>query len=155
MNLIEKLIAEPSEETTSLLFEGDDQIFWVDWREDDSALTEYCESIIQTNKLSSVWEDDKLIIRYGDKSQVAPLTISGADRHITMVAINDILVPDYEIRMAWDSDGGDTLGFTILPTSEWSRLESQYGKDLVDKAFLQLKPRLNVFTDSLYGHRPE
>ena len=51
--LIEKLISEPSEDTIELLFEDDTEVFRVDWREDDAVLTEYCESIIKSNKLSS------------------------------------------------------------------------------------------------------
>ena len=56
--------------------------------------------------------------------------------------------------MVWDSNGGDTLAFTILPIERWTNLESQYGKDQVDKAFLKLSTSLNTFTDSLDGHRP-
>ena len=82
MVLIEKLISEPTEETIELLFEDDTEVFWVDWREDDSVLADYCESIVNSKKLSSFWEDDKLIIKYGDASKEVPLTQSSADRQL-------------------------------------------------------------------------
>ena len=154
MDLIEKLISEPTEETIELLFEDDTEVFWVDWKEDDSALTDYCESIANSKNLSSYWEGDKLMIKFGDASKEVPLTQSGADRHVTLMTINEILASSYEIRMVWDSDGGDTLAFTILPTEKWTNLESLYGADQVDKAFLKLSTNLNTFTDSLSGRRP-
>lgn len=154
MTLIEKLISEPSEETTSLLFENNSEVFWVDWREDDDVLAEYCDSIMETHKLSSSWEGDRLLIRYGEVTKEVPLSNSCADRHITLLTINEILSPDYEVRMVWDSDGGDTLAFTVLPTEKWLELETRYGKDKIDKAFLRLTYNLNTFTDRLHGHRP-
>jgi len=154
MTLIEKLIVEPSEETTELLFEDESLVFWVDWREDDSVLAEYCDSIIKTNKLSSHWKGDELIVQYGEISKKVPLTLSGSDRHITLLTINEILDPDYEVRMVWDSDGGDTLAFTILSTHLWCELESKFGVQPVSKAFLRLTSDLNTFTDPLHKHRP-
>jgi len=154
MNLIEKLISEPSEKTTELLFEDETEVFWVDWREEDSALAEYCESIIKSGKLSSLSKGEKLFIRYNQVSKEVPLTQSGSDRHITLITINKVLAPDYEIRMVWDSDGGDTLAFAILPRKEWGALEDEYGAERVSMAFLRLTGSLNTFTDSLHSHRP-
>lgn len=154
MTLIEKLISSPSEESRDLLYEGDSEIFWVDWREDDSALAEYVESIIKSNKLSASMDNDKLFIHYGEVTKQVPLSYSGSDRHITLVAINDILYPEYETRMVWESDGNDTLAFTPLSIKQWSELETRYGVEAVNKAFLKLSPNLNTFTDSLHGHRP-
>jgi len=49
--LIEKLIVNPSEETTELLYDNHSEVFWVDWREEDSTIIEYCENIIKTRSL--------------------------------------------------------------------------------------------------------
>jgi len=70
------------------------------------------------------------------------------------MAINNILKSDYEVRMVWDSDGSDTVAFTILSISTWNTLEEKFGAEAVSKAFLKLTSDLNVFTDSLAKHRP-
>jgi len=152
--LIEKLISEPSEKTTQLLFDDESEVFWVDWREDDGELAGYCESIINTNKLSSSRLGEKLSISYGDKIVEVPITNSGGDRHITLLTINEAVYPDYEIRLVWDSDGNDTLAYAILKTEKWSEYEATYGEESVQKAFLKLTQDLNTFTDSLHNHRP-
>lgn len=155
-SLVEQLIAEPSEQTVMRLLddESEQEVFWVDWREDDGELAGYCETIIKTGSLSSKWEQDQLILSYKGKTTKVPLTYSGADRHITLIAINEILTPDFQIRFVWDSDGSDTLAFAILPSSRWAALEAQYGQETVAKAFLALTPELNTFDDPLRGHRP-
>lgn len=155
MTLIDRLIAYPSEETIDLLYENNSEIFWVDWREDDFDLADYVESIINSNKLSASMDGDKLFIHFGEITKQVPLSYSASDRHITLVAINDILYPEYETRMVWDSDGSDTLAYTTLSVTKWCELEAKYGVNAVNKAFLKLTPELNTFTDSLHGHRPE
>lgn len=152
--LIEKLIVNPSEETTELLYDNHSEVFWVDWREEDSTIIEYCENIIKTRSLDYSWMGKKLNIQYKDLSREVPLTYSDKDRHITLMAINNILKSDYEVRMVWDSDGSDTVAFTILSISTWNTLEEKFGAEAVSKAFLKLTSDLNVFTDSLAKHRP-
>src|SRR5690606_27078091 len=104
---------------------------------------------LKTNMLSSQFEDEKLFIKFGTQIEEVPLTISEADRHITLLALNEILNPHYEIRMAWASDGGDTLAFAPLSCEEWDALELEFGVPSVSKAFLKLSPYPNVFTDPL------
>jgi len=152
--LIENLITIPGVDTTELLYNDTSEVFWIDWREEDQNIIDYCAEQIQTKKLTSVWEDENLVLKYEGSSKVVPLTFSDADRHITLLTINEVLFPDYEVRMVWDSDGSDTLAFVLLTTSNWNELEVKYGKDLLSKAFLKLKPNLNVFTDPLAKHRP-
>ena len=40
------------------LSEERDIIMWVDWREEDDAIVEYCENILQTGSLSAKVNDD-------------------------------------------------------------------------------------------------
>lgn len=153
-SLIEKLIISPGDETTKLLYEDGKEIFWVDWREDDSCIAEYCEYIINSGKLSSYWEEDRLFVKYGDNLNEVQLTHTESDRHITLLAINRILEPEFEIRLVWDADGGDTGAFAILHSTKWQEYEQKHGLDTVSKAFLKLTSDLNTFTDPLHKHRP-
>lgn len=152
--LIEKLISDLTDEVTELLYEDESEVFWVDWREDDGELAGYCESLINSGKLSSRWDGEDLLVQYGDTQKKVPLTQSGSDRHITLLAINEIFSSDYEVRLVWESDGSDTVAFSVLPKDTWNELEGRYGKEKVSKAFLQLTADLNTFTDPLYNHRP-
>jgi hypothetical protein len=148
-SLVRRLIAEPDAKTLDELFDDKESVFWVDHRESDDAIAEYCEELICTGKLSANWLDDELFLSYGDKRTRVPLTQSPADRHITLVALNEILAPDFDVRLAWDSTGGDTLAFAVLSQLEWRELEEEFGIKKVSAAFLRLTPHPNVFTEPL------
>ncbi len=154
MTLIEKLIVEPSKETTDLLFDDHSEVFWVDWREDDGAIAGFCDAVIESKQLSSLWKGDKLFVHCGDVLKKVPLTNSCEDRHVTILTINKVISPDYEIRMVWDSHGSDTLAFAVLKCEAWASLEARYGEHEVDRAFFKLTDHPNTFTDSLDGFRP-
>jgi len=149
LSLIKKLITHPSSETNQLLFDDASEVFWVDWREEDASIIEYCESILKTEQLSSQFDDEKFLIHFGTLVKEVPLSMSGADRHITLLALNEILHPHFEIRMAWASNGSDTLAFAPLPCEVWNALELEFGVASVAQAFLKLTPYPNVFTDPL------
>lgn len=152
--LITRLIESPTEDAIEALFDDKDSVFWVDWREEDDAIVEYCESIIQTGNLTSEVVDAdndagfEMYINYKDKRAKVPLAIGTEDRHITIVTLNEVLTPDFEVRFCIDSNGADTLAFLPLATGEWRELETQYGESLAKRFYkLQMKP--NVFTDPL------
>ncbi len=152
--LITRLIESPSENAIEALFDDEDTIFWVDWREEDDIIVEYCESIIQTESLSAEEVDAdndagfEMYITYKDRRVKVPLTIGTEDRHVTIVTLNEILNPDFEIRFCIDSNGSDTLAFLPLSSDMWRKLEGQYG-DAVAKRFYKLQMKPNVFTDPL------
>jgi hypothetical protein len=150
--LIRRLIATPSQEVVNELFDDQQIVFWVDHRELDETIPEYCEQISRSGKLSATSSDEKLSVSYGDRCAEVPLTLSPADRHITLLTLNEVLTPDFEVRMVWDSNGGDTLAFAVLSRVEWEALEREFGTKRVDAAFLKLAAKPNVFTDHL--HRP-
>jgi len=152
--LIIRAIESPTEEAIDALLEDDETVFAVDWREGDGDIVDYCESILQTGSLSAEYVDADneagidLYIQYKNKRVKAPLVIGVEDRHITIVTLNKILSPDFEIRMCIDSSDGDTLLFIPLPCKVWRELEAFYGEK-VAKRFYQLRDRPNVFTDEL------
>jgi hypothetical protein len=144
----------PTEETIRALLDDPSTVFWVDWKEYDDAIADACDEILGTGRLSGELVEvntDKgyeIYIRYGNRQVRVPLTYSGADRHITLCALNEALAPDYEVRFCIDSDGGDTLAFLPLPVAQWTEFERQYG-DAVGKRFYRITARPNLFTDSL------
>lgn len=151
--LITQVIQSPTPETIEALFDDQDTVFWVDWREDDSAIVSYCEDILQTGSLEAeiVPADNnagiEMFIMYNNKRVRVPLVIGLEDRHITLVTLNQILSPDFEVRFCKDSDGSDTLAFLPLSGDTWRELEMTYG-DAVAKRFYQLQPSPNIFTEA-------
>jgi len=131
-----------------------DAFFWVDWREEDDAIVEYCESLLETGELSAeiIDADNEhgfdMYIVYSNKRAKVSLTLSEDDRHITLCALNDILRPDYEVRFVIASKGSDTLAFVPLPSAEWQALERRYGKQ-VEKHFYRIAGKPNLYTDPL------
>lgn len=156
MNLqkITAVIEAPTTEAIQSLLEDEATVFWVDWREEDDTIVEYCEVILQTGNLFAeliqveTKEGYEIYIQRGNKRIKVPLTYSMDDRHITICALNEALAPDYEVRFCVDSNGGDTLAFLPLPQSTWGELERLYGEK-VSKHFYQLRAIPNLFTGSL------
>lgn len=152
--LIKRVIESPDEDTIETLFDDYDTVVWVDWGADDREIVDDFESILQTGKLSaeavSANTDAgyELFITYGDERVKVPIVCGGEDRHITIVTLNEVLAPEYEIRFCIDSNGSDTLGFLPLPSSKWRELEEQYD-GAVAKRFYRLKTKPNLFTDDL------
>jgi hypothetical protein len=90
----------------------------------------------------------EIYVRYKDKRIKVPLTVSPADRHITICSLNEALAPDYEVRFCINSNGSDTLAFLPLPTSTWAELEEGYG-ERVGQRFYKIASRPNPFTEAL------
>lgn len=124
------------------------QFLSVDWGEEDSTIVEMCEELLETGKLSAEWGDDdgNLIIRYGEAEKMVPLAMDAGDRHLTICALNDILDPDYELRMIVSSHGSDTLGLCALPKGEWAALEKSRPA-VVEANFLDPRRLPNMVTE--------
>jgi hypothetical protein len=151
--------------------------FWVEWNEDDDQIPGLCEAILKTGHLAADWDDETMVIVWrGGRFPVAltksllteaagnpitwavdavlPLPLSDAllwpsrgDRHVTLLALNRALSPDYEIRYV-RSSADDEPAFAPLAASDWATLEQQYGPDAVEAAFPRLRPDRNLFTES-------
>lgn len=133
LETIESYIENPTVDFYSDVFDGRyDIVMVVDWREEDDEIVQYCENILETGHLSAEFEDADnqqgftLTIHYGEKSLLIPYVGDGADRDTTLLALSEILQPDYEIRWCKVSAGNDTLEFIPLPKILWHRLDMKY-----------------------------
>ena len=151
-NSVDQLLQIPSEETIDALFDDDTAIFMVDWGEEDDAIVEYCERVLGTNSLSAEIVDAdhdpgyELYISYRGRRTRVPLIVDAGDRHITLHTLNQVLAPDYEVRVCVDSNGSDTLAFLPLSAADWGTLEAKYGRR-VAKHFRKIEKSPNLFTD--------
>lgn len=151
IELIESYIKDPSDNNFYDTFSDRyDIIMVVDWREMDEDIISYCEQIINTKSLSVELDDCDnkqgftLTIYYKDKSLIVPYQGDGADRDATLLALNEILQPDYEIRFCVESNGSDTLVFMPLPKLLWQQLEDKY-PDQVAKLFKKFASNSEFF----------
>src|SRR6476620_12415117 len=100
LDLVIAVLEDPSEQAVSALLEDNETVFWIDWRHEDDAIPNDCESILQTGQLAgelvNVESDPgfEIYVRYKDKRLKVPLTVSAADRHITICSLNEALAPD-------------------------------------------------------------
>jgi hypothetical protein len=120
--------------------------FWVDWREEEESIIEDCASRLQIDMLTTKWLDDKLVIVRDKTETVVPLEQEPGDRHIALCTLNEVLSPDFEIRMLVCSHGGDTLAFCVLPSSDWERLDKEHSEAIAEN-FLKFSPEVNLFTE--------
>lgn len=127
----------------------EEHVVWIDWREDNADIVHYSEKRLNTGKLTYEYVVDNvrgvdLYIIYGDKkSHVLMEDDDSCDP--TIIALNEILQPDYEIRMWMESRGSDTLGFVFLTPAEWSALEQQFGLENVKEYFMSITPDTKIF----------
>jgi len=154
LNHVIAALEDESGAATQALFDDTETIFWVDWRHEDEGIVNDCEGVLQTGELAGelVNIDAKpgfeIYIQYKDKRLKVPLTVSGADRHITICTLNKALALEYEVRFCIDSNGSDTLAFLPLATTKWAELEERYG-ERVNELFYKIAEKPNLFTDPL------
>jgi hypothetical protein len=145
-------LEDESGQTVTELLDDQGAIFWVDWRQFDDTIPNDCESVLKTGQLSGELlrgeKGPEIYVCYKDKRVKVPLTLSHADRHLTLCSLNEALAPDYEVRFCIDSNGSDTLAFLPLPTSKWAELEKRYGERVHD-LFYKIAKKPNLFTDTL------
>jgi hypothetical protein len=67
-----------------------------------------------------------------------------ADKHRALLALGRALAPDFELRLAADSLGGDTLAFAVLAASEWRALE-RGDREVVKRAFQPIEKDRNIW----------
>jgi hypothetical protein len=154
LQLIEEVLRSGDEDAVDALLNDEESVFGVDWREADDAIVEYCEAMLQTGTLSAEMVNVdgppgwKLYITYKGNRGRVPHVVGPEDRHITILALNRMLSPDFEIRFCIASNGGDTLAFLPLASKDWAQLERQYGSAVAEHFYkIALKP--NLFTDAL------
>lgn len=158
-NIIERFLSSPTEKNIEKLLNSQDTVFWVDWREEDDAIVEYCERILQTKQIDSELQDIEeepgfqFSIVYKGVTVIVPLVAGPEDRHITLYALNQAIAADFEIRFCIDSAGGDSLAFLPLSISQWGELEERFGNTVAEH-FAKIEARPNLFTEG-YGSTPK
>ncbi|SDJ11359.1 hypothetical protein [Chryseobacterium jejuense] len=144
IDTLKKYIETESFEELNAL--NNQHIFWVDWREEDDAIVEYCEKCLHTDALKAEMnysgDDIFLTITYKDQTFKEKVI----DRDPTLIFLNRVLQPDYEIRFCKGSDGSDTLAFLPLSKAEWVELESIHGKEKLDRLFEIIHQETQMFS---------
>ena len=124
-------------------------IIWIDWREDDEDVVRYFNDMmdapidIQSVSNNKPYGDD-IVLQKGDKELLIPYG-DEKDRDVTIKYFNDFVKPDYEVRWLAESLGNDTLGFTVLSGTEWSKLDDEFGADTVRYYFEPIDLESNMF----------
>ncbi|WP_347216197.1 hypothetical protein [Chryseobacterium sp.] len=144
IDTLQKYIETESFEDLSIL--NNQLVFWVDWREEDDAIVEYCEKCLHTGVLHAelVYSGEEIFLTIKYKDQT--FTEKVIDRDPTLIFLNRVLLPDYEIRFCKGSDGSDTLAFLPLSKSEWAELESIHGKEKLDRLFEVIHQDTQMFS---------
>ena len=123
---------------------------WIDWREEDEAIVDYCEAILKTGQLSvktSGAENERgfdIIIFYKNQEILIPYKLKGADRDTTIKTLNQTIQPEFEIRFCKESSGSDTLCFIPLIKRQWDELDEKYQKQ-VDEKFEKITAESKLF----------
>jgi len=122
----------------------DDIVLWVDGGEEDDEIVTKCAALLGLPGLSARFDDMTLeITRDG---AVTRLDYGGgnADRDMTLVALEGVLRPDFELRYCTDSQGNSDGAFLPLPRADWAMLERDYPAD-VARLFVPISPSSNIF----------
>ncbi|RZK56114.1 MAG: hypothetical protein EOO91_12740 [Pedobacter sp.] len=112
---------------------------WIDWREEDENIINYCEDILQTEQLSVETLDAEnergfdTIITYNNQEISIPYKGNGADRDTTIKTLNLSIQSEFEIRLCKESLGSDTLCFVPLTNKQWNELDKNYPKQVNEK----------------------
>lgn len=117
------------------MFYGDfehDFVMWVDHRESDDDIVNMCERVLKTGELEGAFDDQTpdLIITYRGVEHRIAYPNEFADRDTTMIGLNKLLQPEFELRYCNASDGNDTAAFLPLKRDEWKSLELRFGERL-------------------------
>ena len=130
-----RLIVEPGETTTKYLFsQRIPGVFWVDWREASVDIIQMAAAGIGTGELAPYHDKGKLYIEWRGRRTLVPLKFEPGEQDLTLVKLNSVLAPDFEIRRIEASQGGDTLAYFVLSGEAWAALEAENG-DKVNAAF--------------------
>jgi len=139
-----ELIEHPSERLTKRLFESAEGVLWVDWREGSSDIVRLAAKIMGEAELSAEWSGETLRLRLRERQQEVHIPPKPGGQDITLLALNQLIAGDYEIRFIKASDGGDTLAFMPLTRQDWLEIDFAFGTK-VDDAFGKIAPGCSFF----------
>ena len=128
----------------SAIFDDTDNILWVDWRESEDEIVSSLSAMLRLEDLTVTHQDDenehgyKVVITY-DGNSVSVNPAGGLDmRHATLNAVDSLVSPDFEVRYATDSEGGDSIGIAAEHTNDWKTLYRIHGK-LINERFCPVR----------------
>lgn len=133
---VESLLTTRSDDALQAMLDDEGAVFWVDWRAEDDEIVKDCEGILRTSDLAAeVVEIDEepgveLYISYRGRRVKVPLVGGPEDREITIRTLDQLLRPDYEIRICRASDGTDSFALLPLSAADWATLETRFGDDI-------------------------
>ena len=120
-------------------FWDSNELVWIDWREYDDDIIRYFNEMME-DKLElelidngKPYGDDIVLIKGTEKLRI-PYE-EEMDRDTTIKYLNDFIKPEYEIRWFLESLGDDTLGFVLLKSDEWKKLEEEFEQATVGYYF--------------------
>jgi hypothetical protein len=97
---------------------------WVDWRDFDDSIVRYFADRLKNRRLSAELQEEDLVITFGSSLRTLTIDEIGKERYQTVRAVNEVVAPDFEIRLVRKSVDGDTHCFLFAPAWLWSRLEA-------------------------------
>lgn len=130
-----------------LIYAEDSPAFWVDWREFDEDIADYCHIDGLTAEVCDADNDlgYDLFFSYKDRKTQVLFEEEDITRDPALQAINRVIMPDYELRFMTDTLGGDGLAFIVLEGQGWQTLTAKYGKDALDSRFLPITDGTTMF----------
>lgn len=134
-----ELITNPGDRTTEKLFQSVAGVFWVDWKEGSVDIVGLAAAALGEAELGAEWSGETLRIRFRDRHSDVHIPPKPGEQDITLLALNQLIADQFEIRFVKASDGGDTLAFLPLTKQDWLELDFAFGEK-VDAAFGKLAP---------------
>ena len=121
------------------LFWDSNELVWIDWREYDEDIIRYFNEMMEDKlELEMIdnekpYGDDIILVKGAEKLQI--LYEEEMDRDTTIKYLNEFIKPEYEIRWFLESLGNDTLGFILLKSDEWKKLEEEFDNNTLGYYF--------------------
>lgn len=121
------------------LFWDSNALVWIDWREYDEDIIRYFNEMMEDKlELEMIdnekpYGDDIVLVKGTEKLQI-PYE-DEMNRDTTIKYLNEFIKPNYEIRWFLESLGNDTLGFVLLQSDEWKKLEEEFDNNTLGSYF--------------------
>jgi hypothetical protein len=126
---IDSVLADATPGRRAELIQGSGLI-WIDWRDEPNDVVDAFLGRLSRYRLR-LSGDDPLTLHFRKRTVSMKLRHSPADRFRLLLAINQVLHPDFEIRFARDCTG-ETLGFAALDSGGWEALRLRHPRTLPD-----------------------
>jgi hypothetical protein len=110
-------------------------LVWIDWRDAPADVVEAFAPLCKEPKLGARGENP-VVLTCGRRKVSLKLTETQTDFSAVIHALNGVIRPDYELRLARGSSG-ETLPFALLHRSDWAELTARY-PELLPELFAPL-----------------